>query len=185
MLLVSRTHDRLATSASRLGRLVTAAALTFAVVGTTACGSDSKSPTGTGGGVTGTYNIASVSGPSGTDNSAPFVMLGGTVTDDQGGQHTFRIDITNGTLQLKSDKTYTAQFGSKLYVDEQEQTDNPFDFPPETGTYSVSGSTITFTDSDGEESTATVNGNQISRTEPIDLDGDGSTDANITIVMQK
>ena len=155
------------------------------LAGTAACGGDDdKDPTGTGGNsAAGSYSIVSVTGPDGTDTSAPFTALTGTI-EDEGQVYEFRIDVAGGTIALRADNTYSATVNMKLYVEGQEQT-GFFDNAPTTGTYAVSGNTITFTDSDGEVSTATLSDGRITRSEELDLNEDGQTDATISIVAAK
>jgi hypothetical protein len=162
------------TQRTRPFRLFPALAAAVALAGALACGSDKS--TGPGGNVAGTYNIASTNGPAGTDNSAPFVLFNSSV-----GADTYRIQIPSGSITLGADKHYTGSGTVELYIDDVLQPDESGDSFPSGGTYSVSGSTVTFTPSDGSAAmTATFSGgNTLTFTESVAPFG------TITIVAKK
>lgn len=82
-----------------------------------------------------------------------WVLTKMTVTSS-GGTLTFTSDQISITVTIKSDHTYQAT------IIEQGIT------TPETGTWSISGNTVTFTDSDGETTAATftIEGNKLTIT---------------------
>jgi len=168
-------------SALRFGRQLAVIAAALAVTGLAACGDDDDGPTGGGGGITGRYNIASVSGPNGTDDSAPFVLLEGVLEGV-----TFRAEIVSGYLDLASNGTYTSDAETRFLVNGEEE-DVGGDDLAQSGTYTVSGNSITFTpDDDDEEFTATRNGDALTFSQEIDLDDDGpAAPQTITIIARK
>lgn len=132
----------------RLG-LVASSLVLVAALG---CGSDKT--TGPNGDVTGTYTIVSTNGPAGADNSAPFVLFNSTLGPDS-----YRIQIPSGSITLNSNKTYAGTGSVDVYVDDVLDPGlGDAAFGPG-GTYSVSGSTVKFTPSDGSSAvTATFSG---------------------------
>ena len=142
-------------------------------------GDDNDGPTGNGGNITGTYNISSVSVNNSTDTTSPFLI--GTVETEDGD---IRIELLSGSLTLQSGNRYRGTTDFRISVDGQEIPFDELDQDSE-GTYTVSGNTITLTDADGEVTTATRSGSEITMSEPLDIDGDGEGDATMRIVASK
>ena len=112
-------------------RLTSLAALVLALAGglLTACG-DLEITTGPFGiSIFGTYALETVNG-----SSLPFVVF--QVGDDE-------IEITAASVRLNSDNTYSTSFTFSL------SEDGPVTTATEDGTFSVTGTTIEFTDSAG------------------------------------
>lgn len=128
--------------------------------------------------VAGTYHVVSITGPQGPDNTSPFVIINETIEGS-----TFRAEMPSGTFTLGSDKRYTGTGVINVYIDNVFQPDFSGESFPSAGTYSVSGSTVTFTPDDASESPTTATfsaGNTLTFSE---TDTDPSTGGNITITI--
>jgi hypothetical protein len=119
-------------------------ALLGLLVAVGACGGDGPSaPTS----IAGTYNLESL------DGETPPV----TVWDEPD----LKIEITSGNFVLAANGTFTTTVNYRVTVDGEVETDaDTF-----SGTYSVSGSTVTFAYSDGDSDTATIAGDLLTLTE--------------------
>jgi len=151
-------------SRSRVIGPVSTLALAAVVATLAACGADKKTSTGPTD-VVGTYTVVSIDG-----NSLPF-----TVPDVP--EHT--IVVQSGTVVLNSDHSYTASgTGTSDGGDPQQVI-------ADVGTYSVSGSTVTFTST--SHSSLVYTGTTTSTTLTAVLPGGfaGSTDASFTFVFNK
>lgn len=130
-------------SRTRLMKRMAALAIAFAVVATSACGKDDKSPTGNNQDpAVGTYQLDKVDG-----GGLPAVLFEGDV-DVEGTIVTLKIELTAGSMTLSANGTFNGNMTLRLTVD---------DAPPETesapvsGTYTVNGNSITLTSSDPED----------------------------------
>jgi hypothetical protein len=161
---------------------------TAASLGLTACGDDDDDgPTGSSG-ITGTYNIVSATGLEGTDTSAPFLLL-----DESLGDFSIKVELLSGSITLSSSGTYTGTQQLRTTTNGVHETETT----PATGTYSISGSTVTFIEADDPSTTdddnvadrtttAAYNGsNTLTVAQPVDLDDDGNFDTTFTIVASK
>jgi hypothetical protein len=118
-----------------------AIAMAFAVLTTTACGNDDKSPTGPGA-IAGTYTLDRVDG-----NALPVTLFEGLV-DVDGTPVQLRIELTGGTMTLAANNTFSGNLTARVSAPgSPSETENL----PVTGTYTVSGSSITLTSSDPED----------------------------------
>lgn len=117
------------------------AAVGSALVAAAACGG--KDATGPNNGVTGQYPLRTVNG-----RSLPAVVF-------QSGAN--RIDVTAGNLSLNSDQTFSISLTLAVVsggrTSSETSTDN--------GTYTQTGSSLTFRYSDGSTSTGSVNGGTV------------------------
>lgn len=131
---------------------IAAVAVTGALLG---CGGSDKS-TGPGG-IAGKYNIVSVNGPAGLDNSAPFTVFNQTIEGSN-----LRAEITSGFINLGSDGRYSGNATVKVFLDDVLfSTDDSFGGVGSSGgTYKVNGNQVTFTPDDTSEQpeTATLSG---------------------------
>lgn len=93
--------------------------------------------------IAGTYNLATIDG-----ESPPILVF------DQPG---ITVEIMSGNFILAADKTFTTNVVFRITEDGQVSTES------ETfgGTYSVTGSTVTFAYSDGDSDSATLAGNTL------------------------
>jgi hypothetical protein len=108
-----------------------------------ACG-DSTGPGDNGTtGVAGTYNLQTVNG-----NPLPFTVL--QVGED-------KLEVTAGRVTLNADRTFSASVTFR----EKEGTSERTTTETDSGTYTQNGNTIRFSNSDGTEDTATINGNDL------------------------
>lgn len=97
--------------------------------------------------ITGTYNLETLDG-----QSPPIVVL------DQPG---FKVEIVSGNFVLAANMTFSTNVVFRLTEDGQASTESEtFD-----GTYAVSGSTVTFSYSDGDSDSATIAGNTLTFTD--------------------
>jgi hypothetical protein len=119
-----------------------AIAMAFAVVATSACGKDDKSPTGNNNTTVGTYSLDKVDG-----GALPATLFDGMV-DVDGTVVELKIEITAGTMTLAANNTFTGSMALRLTVPgSPAQTETA----PVSGTYTVSGNSITLTSSDPED----------------------------------
>jgi hypothetical protein len=158
-----------------LGRFAVATAVSLSTLGVAACGDDN----GTGpGGISGTYTLQTVNG-----QGLPFTMFDGEVDDGQGGTFDVLLRILSGSVTLNSNNTYRARLDFDFRIDGQPCAGCVED-DDEEGTFSVSGSTITFDPEDDDPQTATVSGNTITVSFQEDVDEDGE-DETYTLVFRK
>ena len=154
-------------------RNMLAAVAAVAIVATAACGADKKSgstgpdevpPSGS---VTGLYALKSVGG-----HALPAVLIDEDVSDEGQTFH-LKVEILNGSVMLKAGGQYDASTEIRFTVDGQSQTESG----QSSGTYSRSGSTITFNSSDDEigSFSASIGNGQI--TAQIDMVGTGQSKA--------
>jgi len=117
-----------------------AVALTAATFASTACGGgDSIGPNS----VTGTYTLQSVNGAG----------LPAAILEDA----SYKLEVLSGSYTLSSNNTYSATASFK-------ETDNGVVTPTtqfETGTYTLHGSSVTFTDSDDFQTDGTISGSDL------------------------
>jgi hypothetical protein len=119
-------------------------ALLGLLVTAAACGGDGPSaPTS----IAGTYNLQTI------DGDEPPV----TVWDEPG----LKIEIISGNFVLAANETFTTTVNLRETSDGQVQTDSE----TLSGTYSVSGSTVTFVLADGDSETATIAGDTLTFTD--------------------
>ena len=117
-------------------------ALAAAVVATSACGKDDKSPTGNNGTTVGTYTLDKVDG-----GNLPAMLFAGDV-DVEGETVNVTISLMSGSMTLAANNTFTGSLAVRFaIVGAPAQTETV----PVTGTYAVSGNTITLTSSDPED----------------------------------
>jgi hypothetical protein len=161
-----------------LARVASSVLLAFALV-TTACGGSDKKggPTDNGDGITGRYNVSSVSVNGVEDNSAPFFLF--EAQDPDG--NTIRYEILDGYVDLQSGGRYTTQTTYRVTTNGQVQQGPDGD----QGTYAVTGNTITLTSNNGEVTEVTKSGSSLSTTQGIDLNEDGTADLQLTMVATK
>jgi hypothetical protein len=151
-------------SRSRIGRVASAFVLTVIVATLAACGSDKKGVTGPTD-VTGTYALATIDG-----NSLPF-----TVPNNP--DHT--IVIQSGTVILNSDHSYT--IGGTGTSD----GGDPQQVIADAGTYTLSGSTVTFTSTTFTSLVYTATATSTTLTETVPGAFGGSTNTSFTLVLNK
>lgn len=169
---------------ARRARLAALAAA-VALLGALGCGSDSTSPSG---GVTGKYDIVSVTGPQGTDNSAPFVLINQSIQGQQ-----VRAEITSGSITLgpAPGGRYSSAATVKLYVNGIFAGDESSfgDFGSGGGVYTVTGSSVTLTpdptssDPNPTPITGTLSGGTMTFSETVDDATLGHM--SFTIVLKK
>ena len=146
-------------SGTQVMKRMAAVAIAFAVVATSACGKDDKSPTGNNNPTVGTYQLDKIDGA-----ELPAILFEGDV-DVDGTIVTLKIEVTAGSLTLAANGTFNGSMALRLSVPGA---------PPETesvpvsGTYSVNGNSITLTSSDPEDpqETGTISNGQIQ----VDID---------------
>jgi hypothetical protein len=125
-------------------RTPTRAVLTLALAAAASVGCDG----GTGlEEIAGTYALVTVNG-----RSLPAVVFEGTVTDPLGGEHDFTAEVLEGALTLREDGTFSVRFVERSTIDGVPSTDDD----ASVGTYTVSGSSITFTDTEDPEDVVTA-----------------------------
>lgn len=152
--------SRMALSHNRVIRGVAALVLAAVVASVVACGSDSNGPRDD----SGTYSLTTVDG-----STLPF-----TVPDTP--NHT--IVLNSATTTLNPDHTYT------ISADGVEDGADPATVIADHGTYSVSGSTVTFVSALSIESyTAAATTNALTFTVPGSFAG--SSDASFTLLFEK
>lgn len=147
------------TAAGRSAALVA----TLALVGALGCGGSDKS-TGPGN-LAGTYNVVSVTGPQGTDNTAPFVLVDVTFAGNS-----VRAEMPSGSLTLGTDGRYSSSGFVNVYVNGVIDPDRSGESFPSAGRYTQSGSSITFTPDDTSDPAITATfsgGNTISVTRTV------------------
>jgi hypothetical protein len=172
-------------AAPRTGRRARiAAVVAIALAGALGCGGGDS--TGPRGGTIGTYNIVSVTGPQGTDDSAPFVLINQTV-DGQ----LLRAEIASGYITLGENGRYQSAATVNFFVNGN-FAGNQTGFGGASsgnGTYSISGASVTLTpDATSDEPnptpvTGTLNAGTITMTETVDEASLGH--ATFTIVLRK
>jgi hypothetical protein len=133
----------------------------IAVGGTWACGSDSTSPSS----IAGTYNLQTIDG-----QSLPVVVF--EVGTD-------KVEITAGFMLLNSDQTFSESVSSRI-------TDVAIvttDVEATTGSWTLSGSDITFTatagNNAGDTFVGSISGNTLTFVEAL------SGDDDVTLVLRK
>ena len=127
---------------TRLMKNVAAVALAFAVVSTSACGKDDKNPIGNNNTTVGTYALDKVDG-----GALPITVFHDDV-DVDGELINLKIEVTAGSMTLSANNTFTGSMALRLTVPgAPAQTETA----PVSGTYTVSGNTITLTSSDEED----------------------------------
>lgn len=127
---------------TRLMKNAAAVALAFAVVSTSACGKDDKSPTGSNNTTAGTYTLDRVDG-----GALPSTVFHEDI-DIDGEVINLKIEVTAGSMTLSANNTFTGSMALRLTVPgAPPQTESA----PVSGTYSVSGNTITLTSEDEED----------------------------------
>lgn len=180
----TRIPPALFRAATRNGRRArTAVVAAIALAGALGCGGgDSTGPRSS----IGTYNIVSVTGPQGTDDSAPFVLLNETV-DGQ----LLRAEITSGYITLGEGGRYQSSATVNFYVNGNfAGNQTGFGGPSSgNGTYSISGTSVTLTpdattnDPSPTPVTGTLSAGTLTFTETVD---DASLPhATFTIVLRK
>ena len=135
------------------------------------CGGDGG--TGPDGDIAGRYDIVRVN----DDTTPPFLLFEET---SEGSTLTF--ELTSGSFDLDDDGTYVSRATVRFLVDGQSQGTEPA--PPQTGRYTVSGSTVVFdptgTDPDEPNFEAEHDGGTLT------FSGvDSDTGAAVTIVAQR
>ena len=132
---------------TRLTKNVAAVALAFAVVSTSACGKDDKNPTGSNNTTVGTYTLDRVDG-----GTLPFTIFHDDI-DVDGETVNLKIEVTAGTMSLAANKTFTGSMALRVSIPGvPAQTESA----PVSGTYTVSGNTITLTSDDEEVVVGTI-----------------------------
>jgi hypothetical protein len=117
-------------------------ALTFAVtVALAACGTDSPTEVS----IFGTYTMHTVGG-----HALPRTQI----------EEGFSVTLVSGALVLRSDHTYTVTFNQTVTVGTQSVPQNE----SSSGTFSVSGSTITFVEDGATSAVGTIDGNTMTVT---------------------
>lgn len=151
-------------SRSRTVRSATALALVALVATLAACGSDKKSTTGPTD-VTGTYSLVTIDG-----NTLPY-----TVPNNPHNT----IVITSGTIVLNSDHSYTV--GGTGTSD----GGDPQQVIADEGTYTVSGSTVTFSSTTHSPASYTATATSTTLTAMAPGGFAGSTNTSFTLVLDK
>ena len=108
-----------------------------------ACGGDSATGPGS---VTGAYELQTIDG-----DALPFVVA--EIGED-------RLEITGGRLTLNADNSFSDRLDFRLIEDGETTTDSE----TVTGTYEVSGSSVTLEYQGGEPSTVSVSGRTLTQT---------------------
>jgi hypothetical protein len=168
------TLRRITFPSLRAGAALVAA---VAVAGALGCGSDKSTGPGS---IAGTYNVVSISGPQGTDNSAPFTLIDTNIEGTP-----FRAEMPSGSVTLNSNGRYTGTGFVNVYIDDVLDPDFSGESFPSDGKWTRSGSTVTFTPDDTSEppTTASISGNTLTFTE-TDTDPSLGT-ITFTIVLKK
>lgn len=117
-----------------------------------ACDSDSTGPEE----ITGSYQVVSVAG-----QSIPVTLI----EQEEPGVGTIGVVLSAGTLTLSADQSYSLMLTAQGTVNGDVVSENT---EPQSGTFEVSGSTITFTDPEAGEVTGTIAGSEITVTETIE-----------------
>jgi len=151
-------------SRGRVVHLVTALALAAVVATLAACGSDNTGVTGPTD-VSGTYSLASVDG-----NALPF-----TVPNNP--NHT--VVVQSATVTLGTDHSYTIGGTGTSDGGDPEQV------IADAGTYTLSGSTVTFTSSTHATLIYTATATSTTLTEIVPGAFAGSTNTSFTLVLNK
>ena len=151
-------------SRSQIGRIAAAFALTLAVATLAACGSDKKGTTGPTD-VTGTYALATIDG-----NALPY-----TVPNNP--DHT--IVIQSAQVVLNADHSYT------IGGTGTEDGGDPQQVIADAGTYTLSGSTVTFTSTTFTSLVYHATATSTTLTETVPGAFGGSTNATFTLVLNK
>lgn len=97
--------------------------------------------------VAGFYPLLTVNG-----SPLPATVFEGTVSDPFGGEHDFSAEVLEGALTLRADGTFSARFVQRTTIDGTAATEEDTG----TGTYTVTGSSITFTDSEDAQDVVTA-----------------------------
>lgn len=118
-------------------------AMAFAVVATSACGGDDKkSPTGNNNTTVGTYTLDKVDG-----GALPVTLFEGDV-DVDGEVVNLKIELISGSMTLAANNTFNGSMALRLTIPgAPAQTETA----PVSGTYAVTGNSITLTSSDPED----------------------------------
>lgn len=93
--------------------------------------------------IAGTYNLETI------DGKAP-----PTIVFDEPG---FKVEVLSGNFILAENKTFVTNVVFRLTIDNQVSTESD----SASGTYAVTGSTVTFSYSDGDTDSATLAGNTL------------------------
>jgi hypothetical protein len=93
--------------------------------------------------IAGTYNLQTL------DGQAPPVV----VLDEPG----FKLEVMSGNFVLAANRTFTTNVVFRFTVDDEVSTESE----SFSGTYTVTGSTVTFTYSDGDTESATLAGDTL------------------------
>lgn len=109
-----------------------------------ACGGDGVTEPDS---IAGTYNLATIDG-----QSPPIVVF-----DEPG----LKVEIMSGNFVLAADRTFTTTVVFRLTEDGQASTESE----SFAGTYAVTGSTVTFTFSDGDSESGTLSGSTLTFTD--------------------
>jgi hypothetical protein len=139
---------------TRVIKRLAAIAMAFAVVTTSACGKDDKSPTGNNNQPAGTYSLDKVDG-----GALPATLFEGDV-DIEGTVVTLTIELMSGTMTLAANNTFTGNMTLRLSIPgAPSQTETA----PVSGTYAINGNQITLTSSDPEDPqvTGTISNGQL------------------------
>lgn len=139
---------------TRVIKRLAAIAMAFAVVATSACGKDDKSPTGNNNQPAGTYSLDKVDG-----GALPATLFEGDV-DIEGTVVTLTIELMSGTMTLAANNTFTGNMTLRLSIPgAPSQTETA----PVSGTYAINGNQITLTSSDPEDPqvTGTISNGQL------------------------
>ena len=119
-----------------------AIAMAFAVVATSACGKDDKSPTGNNNTTVGTYSLDKVDG-----GALPATIFDEDV-DIEGNIVRLKIELTGGSMTLSANNTFTGSMSLRLSIPGAPPENET---APVSGTYSVAGNVITLTSADPED----------------------------------
>jgi hypothetical protein len=127
---------------TRVIKRMAAIAMAFAVVATSACGKDDKNPTGNNNTNIGTYSLDKVDGA-----GLPATLFDGMI-DIDGTVVQLKIEVTGGSMTLAANNTFTGSMALRLTAPgAPAQTETI----PVSGTYTISGNSITMTSSDPED----------------------------------